>query len=353
MISLKLLAPAQLSIHQYIQMLGCPQFATLEILNCETAENWSHLLFDAILHQWKHLKNLRVRHGIGPISDIGNDPDVVSQLMTFIPIDPASLITKDNGVDDNKSSTSSSLSTSRQYGVSSSSSIGEGKRWIHQSFERLHIDDEHHIQHWIMPSLHHFTTTTHRDRKSHVQFDEVELIWSFLSQSYERLHTLQLIPYEPNIASRIDKFDNGRLHAQLKRITFPNLERLIISNSYLKWLYECIDAGPFLSFIQINDLSLQTCERLIDSKKPMINLTISPLTHPNEWHHYQPIHLYLRDPSTDAISNKHCHTLLSQFTNIKTLQIRKRENDIDCQGIEHVVRSFLPIRSIHLLFAEL
>jgi hypothetical protein len=212
---------------------------------------------DAILHQWKCLKELEF--GSVEDEDFGN---VTTQLMAFIPIDSASLITTSNNDDDKKGSSSTSRS---QYTLSSPA--GKGKRWVHRSLEKLTIDMHHHLQNWEMPSLRYFTSDPRESNKC-------DVIWSFLSQSYEQLHTLQLVALQ---------FDIENENAELKRITFPNLERLVISNSYLQWLYECIDAGPFLSYIQINSLDVDICEKLTASKKPMTNLIISPLTHPSIW----------------------------------------------------------------------
>jgi hypothetical protein len=339
MISLNLSGSARLSLPQYHQMLHSPQFATLERFQCRPEHFMSHYLLDAILKHWKHLKRLEVDW--------------------LRPIDTALLIAANT--EDNNSSISSTLSlitSMSQY--SSSSPVGEGKRWVHQSLERLTIHNKHLIKHWIMPSLQHFTFTTHHEGDN-IKYDDIEVIWSFLSHSCNRLHTLQFLPSESD-AKFNDSDDHDQTldteigRTQLKRITFPNLERLIISDSYLKWLYECIDAGPYLSVIQINDLNTDLCKQLIKSKKPMVNLIISSTTHPNEWHQYQPIHLYLVNPLVSAYSTKELsHVLIAQlllqFKNINSLQIHSHESVIDRRVIE-TIRSVMPTRSIHLLFAE-
>jgi hypothetical protein len=324
MISLKLLDSAQLSIHQCIQMLGCPQFSTLEIFHYVTDAKWSHLLFDAMLHQWKYLKELK-----GSCKVITVPPgNATTQLMAFIPIDSASLIT----TDDKKRSSSSTSSSWSQYSLSSPA--GKDKRRVHHSLEKLTIGEHHYLQNWEMPSLRHLISYPWKS-------DKCDVILSFLSQSYEQIHTLELVG--------LALAENER--AQLKRITFPNLERLIISAGSLKWLYESINAGPYLSFIQINDLTVDICEKLTVSKKPITNLIISPLTHPSTWYHYQPIHLYLLNPSN--LSKEHYHSLLSRFVNVHSLQIHNNESvNVDRRDIEEIIQSFLPTRSIHLLFAS-
>jgi hypothetical protein len=443
MISINLAVSARLSLNQYIQMLRSPQFATLEIFHCEAEED--HLVFDAILHQWKRLKELEVEEWTVKVT---THQLSVAHLLSFIPIDPTSRVSRqgnqlndeniddseyeddlqqdrDNNNNNNNNSTinggkhqvmdmsaadaaditgnnnnhthsgerslSLNARTNAQSSHSkeqkdqpitpdqsgnnddgdgdddedgwilsaseyvSSSPAGKGQRWAHHSLEKLTIHNQHHIENWTIPSLRHFIVAHHYQGSGYVNSQICDIIWSFLSQSYERLQTLELIVGDQRDSigkpkqQQIDDIQRN----ELKRITFPNLERLIISNGYLKWLYEYIDAGPFLSYIQINDLSLQTCERLIDSKKPMINLIISPITHPNEWHHYQPIHLYLNGiASLDPISKEHYHSLLSRFTNINSLHIHSRSKSIERRDAEEIVRSLPPTRSIRLLFAE-
>jgi hypothetical protein len=206
------------SVDHYIQMLRCPHFATLEIFHCWTEDVWSDLLLDAILHQWKYLKDLRVkRMSRQPLDDPHNI--VIAQLMAFIPVDSTSMMRHQ-------------IDTSNQ-STSSLSFVGERKQCIHHSLEKLATARQFLRGDWIMPSLRHFI--------SRHQLEQCDVIWSFLSKSYPRLHTLELIdiPAAPVAPG------------QLKRITFPSLERLIISNSYVKWLYECINAGPYLSYIQL------------------------------------------------------------------------------------------------------
>jgi hypothetical protein len=257
MISLKFTDGFRLSIDHYIQMLRSPQFATLETFHCVTNANWSHLLFDAILHQWKHLKDLEVGWE-GGICDLGRPSikvdNLVAQLISFIPIDPTyTSMRRMRIIDEHMILTS----------LSSSSSVGErSKQWTHKSLEKLTIRSSYDIEHWIIPSLRHFIS---KDR-----LNNCDGIWSFLSQSYEQLHTLQLTDHWSTTAV----VDNKR--NELKQITFPNLERLIISNSYVNWLYESIDAGPYLSYIQIDYLDIETCEKLINSQKPITNLTTNP-----------------------------------------------------------------------------
>jgi hypothetical protein len=360
MISIKLRDSAQLSIDQYIQILRCPQFATLETFHCMTQGAWSHLLFDAILHQWKYLKELEVRHWrerrVGFVVD-PLDEVVTAQLISFIPIDSTSSITTNNNDDKKGSLSSLSLGPSSSSAGQYTSSPGKGQRWVHHSLEKLYTNNKYHIKHWRLPALRHFTIITHYGVDDN-PFLEVEMIWSFISQSYERLHTLQVLPCQPddefNDRDMEKKIDERTGRAQLKRITFPNLEKLVITGGYLEWLYECIDAGPYLSYIQINSLGVDTCEELLNSETPMINLIISPLTHPNEWHHYQPIHLYLLDSFIMADSKEQVHLLivrlLKQFTNIASLQIHCHESIIDRRVVE-AIPSLLPTRSIRLLFA--
>jgi hypothetical protein len=328
-----------LSIDSFIHLLQSSQLRTsIESFSARAEiQCGGHILFDAILHQWKQLKHLnlysydsRYRNAINAQSDH-------DQLVPFIP----------------QPTTQNGYQLYDKY--TNSSPAGNETRWVHCSLEKLDIGNQYHIKHWQMPSLRHFTISSHFD-VDHVQFNEIEMVWSFLLQSHSRLHTLEFIPGDH--PKHMNAIVDDEKRNELKRITFPNLEKLIISNGYLKWLYECIDAGPYLSLVRINNLNRTTWLNLMSCARPLINFVVSPLTHPNEWHQYQPVHLYLSQgklpPWTSRNTKDDWCTLMTRFVNVSTWQFNNADKPdiVDHEGITNLAASLIAShsRSIDILF---